>query len=136
MSTPEPEPDAYEPPLRRVKMREGFRGTTNRQRDTSVPLKGKGFVVGIRDYDRDPLDNTVRDATAIAATLERIGFVEVKLLTDDNGADISYLGIRDAIEDFVASVDENTAAVFAFMGAPTLPRSVRLAAPLQGGRRL
>ena len=64
------------------------------------------------------------------------GLHTIKLLTDDNGADISYLGIRDAIEDFVASVDENTAAVFAFMGAPTLPRSVRLAAPLQGGRRL
>ena len=118
MATPEPEPDAYEPPLRHVKMRPGFRGKTDRQRDTSVPLKGKGFVVGIRGYAREPLVNTVRDATAIAATLERIGFVEVKLLTDDNGADLSCLGIQDAIQDFVASVDENTAVVFAFMGAP------------------
>ena len=118
MATPEPEPDAYEPPLRHVKMRPGFRGKTDRQRDTSVPLKGKGFVVGIRGYAREPLDNTVRDATAIAATLKRIGFVEVKLLTDDNGADLSCLGIQDAIEDFVDSVNENTVAVFGFFGAP------------------
>ena len=117
MSTPEPEPDAFEQPLRRVKMREAFRGATTANRDPSVPLEGKGLLIGIRDYVREPLKNTVHDATAIAATLDRIGFGDVKLLTDDNGADISFLGIQDAIEDFVDSVDENTAAVFGFFGA-------------------
>ena len=118
MSTPEPEPDAYEQPLRRVKMRQAFRGSTNRKRDPSVLLEGKGLLIGIRNYVREPLKNTVHDATAIAATLDRIGFAEVKLMTDDNGADISFLGISDAIEDFVDSVDENTVAVFGFFGAP------------------
>ena len=88
MSTPEPEPDAYEPPLRYYKTREGFRGATNRKRDPSVPLKGRGLLIGIRGYVREPLKNTVHDATDIAATLDGIGFDEVKLLTDDNDADI------------------------------------------------
>ena len=117
MPTPEPEPDAYEPPLERFKTR-GFRGATSQKRDPSVPLKGKGLLIGIRDYVREPLKNTVHDATDIAATLDRIGFAEVKLMTDDNGADISFLGIQDAIEDFVDSVNENTVAVFGFFGAP------------------
>ena len=95
-----------------------------------MPLKGKGFVVGIRNYLRDPLENTVRDATAIAATLERIGFDEVKLLTDDvDGVDFSFLGIQDAIQDFVASVDENTVVVFAFMGASHFPVPSRVPRP-------
>ena len=101
MATPEPEPDAYEPPLRRVKMRKGFRGSTNRQRDTSVPLKGKGFVVGIRDYVRDPLDNTVRDATAIAATLEHIGFDEVlKVIGDMVDLLMSQQQVQDSLRKF------------------------------------
>merc|ERR1711969_268525 len=99
-----------------------FHGSTDKaRRDPLVPLEGKGLLIGIRDYVREPLKNTVHDATDIAATLDGIGFDEVKLLTDDNGADISFLGLSDAIEDFVDSVDENTAVVFAFMGAPTLP---------------
>ena len=117
MSTPEPEPDAYEPRLRRNKMR-NFSGKTDKRRDQSVPLRGRGLLIGIRGYVREPLKNTVHDATDIADTLDHIGFDEVKLLTDDNGADISFLGISDAIEDYVDSVDENTVAVFGFFGAP------------------
>ena len=119
MSTPEPEPDAYEPRLRRNKMR-NFSGKTDKRRDQSVPLRGRGLLIGIRGYVREPLKNTVHDATDIADTLDGIGFDEVKLLTDDNGADLSFLGIRDAIEDFVDSVDENTVAVFGFFGAHSL----------------
>ena len=125
MSTPEPEPDAYEPRLRRNKMR-NFSGKTDKRRDQSVPLRGRGLLIGIRGYVREPLKNTVHDATDIADTLDHIGFDEVKLLTDDNGADLSFLGIRDAIEDFVDSVDENTVAVFGFFGAP---RSASHSAP-------
>ncbi len=99
--------------------RGAFRGATDKAgRDPSVPLEPKALLIGIRDYVREPLKNTVHDATDIAATLDRIGFDEVKLLTDDNGADISFLGISDAIEDFVDSVDHNTVAVFGFFGAP------------------
>ena len=116
MSTPEPEPDAYEPRLRRNKMR-NFSGKTDKRRDQSVPLRGRGLLIGIRGYVREPLKNTVHDATDIADTLDHIGFDEVKLLTDDNGADLSFLGIQDAIWDFVDSVDENTVAVFGFFGA-------------------
>ena len=124
MSTPEPEPEDYEAPLRRVKMRNAsFRGSTDKAgRDTSVPLEPKALLIGIRDYVREPLQNTVHDATAIAATLERIGFAQVKLMTDDNGADISFLGIQDAINDFVGSVDANTVAVFGFFGVLRLAR--------------
>ena len=120
MSTPEPEPDAYEQPLRRIRMRQAFRGATDRKRNAAVPLKGRGLLIGIRDYVREPLKNTVHDATDVAATLGRIGFDEVDVLTDENGADISFLGISDAIEDFVDSVDENTVAVFGFFGALAL----------------
>ena len=84
------------------------RSAAERKRDASVPLKGRGLLIGIRGYVREPLKNTVHDATDIAATLDGIGFDEVKLLTDDNGADISLQGLRDAIQDFVDSVDEKS----------------------------
>ena len=84
-------------------------------RQSGDPVTGKALVIGIRDYVRDPLKNTVHDATDLAAKLKSIGF-EVTLLTDDNGADLEYLGLQDSIQDFVETVDVNTAAVFAFMG--------------------
>ena len=118
MATPEPEPDAYEPPLCSWQPRYKYPCTDKAGRAPSVPLAPKALLIGIRDYVREPLKNTVHDATDIAATLDGIGFDEVKLLTDDNGADISFLGIIDAIEEFVDSVDENTVAVFGFFGAP------------------
>ena len=92
-----------------------FCGATTQERDTSVPLKAKALVIGIRDYVREPLKNTVHDATDIAAKLTAIGF-DVTLLTDDNGADLSYAGLQDAVQDFTEEVDTNTAVAFAFMG--------------------
>lgn len=78
-------------------------------------VSGKALIVGIRDYDRDALKNTVHDAEDLAAKLTSIGF-EVTLLTDDNGADLSYKGLNKTIRKFVKEVDANTAVVFAFMG--------------------
>eukprot|EP01046_Picozoa_sp_COSAG06_P027594 COSAG06_NODE_2447_length_6864_cov_3.888101_3_plen_484_part_00 len=93
-----------------------FRGATTQARDTSVPLKAKALVIGIRDYVREPLKNTVHDATDIAAKLTSpIGF-DVTLLTDDNGADLSSKGLKKAIRKFIKEVDANTAVAFAFMG--------------------
>jgi uncharacterized caspase-like protein len=92
-----------------------FCGATTQQRDTSVPLKAKALVIGIRDYVREPLKNTVHDATDIAAKLTTIGF-EVTLLTDDSGADLSFKSLQKAIRKFTKDVDANTAVAFAFMG--------------------
>jgi hypothetical protein len=92
-----------------------FCGATTQERDTSVPLKAKALVIGIRDYVREPLKNTVHDATDIAAKLTAIGF-DVTLLTDDNGADLSSKGLKKAIRKFIEKLDANTAVAFAFMG--------------------
>ena len=44
-----------------------FSGKTDKRRDQSVPLRGRGLLIGIRGYVREPLKNTVHDATDIAS---------------------------------------------------------------------
>ena len=53
-------------------MRQAFRGATDRKRNAAEPLKGRGLLIGIRDYVREPLKNTVHDATDVAATLSSV----------------------------------------------------------------
>ena len=122
MSTPEPEPDAYERPLRRVKMRAGYDGDENgvsvSGRAAGAPVKGKVLVMGIQNYDGERrLKNTLNDANAVAQTFDGIGF-DVHKYTDETaeGGKVSYLGMVQVIQAFVDEIDQDTVAVFAFMG--------------------
>ena len=122
MSTPEPEPDAYEQPLKRVKMRAGYDGDASAVavagRTAGAPVKGKMLVMGIQNYDgKRRLDNTLNDANAVARIFSDIGF-DTHKLTDETaaGGKVSYNEMQRAISDFVKEIDENTVAAFAFMG--------------------
>ena len=124
MSTPEPEPDAYEPPLRRIKMRAGYDGDAStvavRERSPGAPVKGKALVMGVQNYDgKRRLKNTLNDANAVAQTFDSVGF-DVHKYTDETaeGGKVSYVGMVQVIQAFVDEVDENTVAAFAFMGTP------------------
>ncbi len=122
MSTPEPEPDAYEEPLRRIKMRAGYDGDASavavRERSPGAPVKGKALVMGVQNYDGEHrLKNTLNDANAVAKTFHDIGF-DTHKLTDANaeGGKLSYTEMVEIIQAFVDEIDENTVAAFAFMG--------------------
>ena len=126
MSTPEPEPDASEPPLRRVKMRAGYDGDANgiavsgrpSGRAAGVAVKAKALVTGVQNYDGERrLENTLNDANAVAKTFDDIGF-DTHKYTDETaeGGKVSYVGMVEVIQAFVDEIDENTVAVFAFMG--------------------
>jgi len=79
-------------------------------------LKARALVIGINEYERDPLQNAVNDARDVAAKLEEIGF-DVDLLTDKTQeGKVSRGDILGHIREFEEKVDENTVAVFAFMG--------------------
>ena len=64
---------------------------------------------------------------AVAQTFVAVGF-DVHKYTDETaeGGKVSYVGMIQVIQAFVDEVDENTVAVFAFMGKfRPLPRSLR-----------
>ena len=122
MSTPEPEPDAFEPPLRRIKMRAGYDGDESAVsvsgRTAGAPVKGKALVMGVENYGGERrLKNTLNDANAVAQTFVEVGF-DVHKYTDETaeGGKVSYVGMVEVIQAFVDEIDENTFAVFAFMG--------------------
>ena len=122
MSTPEPEPDAYEEPLRRIKMRAGYDGDASaaavRERSAGAPIKGKALVMGVQNYGGERrLKNTLNDANAVAQTFDGVGFSVAKY-TDETaeGGKVSYLGMVQVIQAFVDEIDQDTVAVFAFMG--------------------
>ena len=88
-------------------------------RRAGSPVYGRALIIGIQNYDGDQrLKNPVNDATDVRAKLVEIGFDVVALLTDDTvaGGKVTKDAMLDAIEKFVESVDEDTVAVFAFMG--------------------
>ena len=120
MSTPEPEPDASEPPLRRVKMRNGYgKRIAVSGRRSGAPPKGKALIMGVQNYDGDRrLKNTLNDAHAIEGVFHRIGF-DTHTLTDEtaDGGKVDGTQMYLAIEEFVEEVDQDTVAAFAFMGA-------------------
>ena len=141
MSTPEPEPDAYEQPLKRVKMRAGYEGD-----DSEVSVAGrepgavnaKALVMGIQNYGGTRrLKNTLNDANAVAQTFVEVGF-DVHKYTDETaeGGKVSYAGMVKVIQDFVDEVDENTVAVLAFMGKSSLSPAAcsRMLSKRSGGR--
>ena len=124
MSTPEPEPDAVEPPLRRIKMRAGYDGDESvvsvSGRTAGAPVKGKALVMGVENYGGERrLKNTLNDANAVAQTFHDVGF-DTHKYTDETaeGGKVSYGGMGEVIQAFVDEIDENTGAVFAFMGKP------------------
>ena len=81
-------------------------------------LKARALVIGINAYVRDSLQNAVNDAEDVAARLEEIGF-DVDLLTDNTQEEAGKVTRKDILahrRHFETSVDENTVAVFAFMG--------------------
>jgi len=128
MSTPEPEPDAYEEPLRRVKMRAGYNGDANgivvsgrpSGRAAGAAVKAKALVTGVQNYDgKLRLKNTLNDANAVAQTFSDIGF-DTRKLTDETatGGKVSDNEMVETIQAFVDEIDENTVAAFAFMGTP------------------
>ena len=122
MSTPEPEPDAFELPLRRIKMRAGYDGDESAVsvsgRTAGAPVKGKALVMGVENYGGERrLKNTLNDANAVAQTFHEVGF-DTHKYTDETaeGGKVSYVGMVEVIQAFVDQIDENTVAVFAFMG--------------------
>ena len=132
MSTPEPEPDAFELPLRRIKMRAGYDGDESAVsvsgRTAGAPVKGKALVMGVQNYAPSPtgrerrLENALNDANAVAQTFSEVGF-DVHKYTDETaeGGKVSYGGMVQVIQAFVDEIDENTVAVFAFMGKSSNP---------------
>eukprot|EP01047_Picozoa_sp_COSAG01_P003516 COSAG01_NODE_105_length_26080_cov_7.640237_9_plen_2696_part_00 len=92
-----------------------FRGSST-SRAVGDTIYARALVIGIKDYVRDPLRNTVHDASDLGARLELLGF-DVKLITDDTQTGMVTVNLLDeAVAKFVQSVDQNTVAVFAFMG--------------------
>ena len=57
------------------------------------------------------------DANAVAQTFVEVGF-DVHKYTDETaeGGKLDVVQMDEAIDEFVGEVDENTVAVFAFMG--------------------
>ena len=88
-------------------------------RDPAALLKAVALVIGIQNYEgARELKNTLSDAKAVAAKFEGMGF-DVMSLTDDNaeGGKVDQDQMEDIIQAFIEMVDENTIAVFAYMGA-------------------
>eukprot|EP01043_Picozoa_sp_COSAG02_P005927 COSAG02_NODE_164_length_32230_cov_37.505587_19_plen_1079_part_00 len=100
-----------------------FRGAYGAEgRDPGAPLKAVALVIGIQNYEQPRrLANSLNDATAVAEKLDGMGF-DVISLTDENAKDgkVDLEQMHDAIEEFVEKVDENTIALFSFMGVPQL----------------
>ena len=76
--------------------------------------------MGVQNYDGDRrLKNTLNDAHAIEGVFHGIGF-DTRTLTDEtaDGGKVDGDQMYMAIEEFVDEIDQDTVAVFAFMGAP------------------
>eukprot|EP01045_Picozoa_sp_COSAG04_P004986 COSAG04_NODE_224_length_19624_cov_47.932855_21_plen_723_part_01 len=121
MATPEPEPDAYEKELVRVKMRAAtFRGVAPGRLVGS--LHALALVIGVKGYKFvSPLDNTLHDAEDFAALLESLGF-KVMLLTDWTAPDGVVTMIlmkkfrREFLQELTAIGAANTVCVFFYAG--------------------